>query len=1039
MKRLYFGLIATLVFCTSVSAQFKLVKDITERIESSGSPISMEADPVVIYKDSIFFIANSAISGRSIYRSNGTPEGTQLAVDVFPGSDGPIVKGLSVVGDKLFYLASDPTTGSAALNLYVSVGTTESATRLGDMEVLYSSQAQMISANGVLYFTARDTQHGYELWKSDGTVQGTSMVKDVFLGEGSSNIVTDKFGNVSYEPLICHAAHNLVYFRAKDADHGYELWKTNGTPGGTAIVADINPEGDGLPAGTPGFQSIGNILYFIAEVNGSADVWKTDGTIEGTSLIHDESSDAISITTWNGNIYFSTRGQLFKAGSDDTNAIKLADITANMTFPVVFKDKLYFLAGTSSYSSITESYFYDWSSLCRTDGTPEGTKVEAGFSFTPIAIGVNKNAVVLASSTSLYAHKSSEEGLISLSAFKLVRDVPEWDPSIQALTTYHSFIFLAGSGDDYDEEPWVTTAVPGNMTRLGGSSRVIWSGYEPRYLTGVGSKLFFADFVEPWVTDGTADGTIHLNLHPINGSTFPTKAVAVNDLAVFMGQTTSDNWDLLRSNGTLEGTYKLANGSIVMGSNFVESQPVIDGHYYFGKSNALYKTDGNEVITVKNSPDIYGKIMSVGLLHKDTILFIDQSTTLWRSDGTKTGTVKVTVLDPTYGFTIVEDMMAGTNKTFFVSTDSYYGNRLWSTDGTDEGTLVALNGNGSYFYPWMLGVVNDILIFYFTPSYENKPEVWRSDGTPNGTFRLGQFEQGDSYPIVSPVYCDGQTLYFTAHPSANLTATWRTDGTREGTQQLLDFGTAFIPKRAIPFKNRLLVAATSPDTGTEIWETDFTKKGTHLIGEIIEGPNSSDVLEIATTNEGFYFIARDESSVHKLWRIKPEYVFKQYQQIDFGPITSKKTDAPPFILAATASSGLPITFTISGPAKISRDTLTLTGAGTVLVRATQEGNETYYPTYEEQSFEVDDEEDDDDESVLGLDDDPVLNLWPNPATSTLVINGTFHSAHLCDMLGRNLITTTDPTIDVSHLPRGMYVITLKSDTNVLTSCKVILR
>ena len=69
------------------------------------------------------------------------------------------------------------------------------------------------------------------------------------------------------------------------------------------------------------------------------------------------------------------------------------------------------------------------------------------------------------------------------------------------------------------------------------------------------------------------------------------------------------------------------------------------------------------------------------------------------------------------------------------------------------------------------------------------------------------------------------------------------------------------------------------------------------------------------------------------------------QSIAFEPITDKLTTDLPFDLAATASSGLPVSYTVvSGPATVSGNTITLTGVeGTVTVRASQSGNSQFNP------------------------------------------------------------------------------------------------
>lgn len=79
------------------------------------------------------------------------------------------------------------------------------------------------------------------------------------------------------------------------------------------------------------------------------------------------------------------------------------------------------------------------------------------------------------------------------------------------------------------------------------------------------------------------------------------------------------------------------------------------------------------------------------------------------------------------------------------------------------------------------------------------------------------------------------------------------------------------------------------------------------------------------------------------------------QTIAFSPIPNKQTDSPDFPVFGTASSGLPVSYSIvSGPATISGNTVSLTGqTGQVVVRASQGGNAQFNPAPDvDQNFTV---------------------------------------------------------------------------------------
>jgi len=191
---------------------------------------------------------------------------------------------------------------------------------------------------------------------------------------------------------------------------------------------------------------------------------------------------------------------------------------------------------------------------------------------------------------------------------------------------------------------------------------------------------------------------------------------------------------------------------------------------------------------------------------------------------------------------------------------------------------------------------------------------------------------------------------------------------------------------------------------------------------------------MTSVGDRLIFIANDGVHGYEFW----EYLTaKSSQTISFTPIPDKKLTDAPFQLTATASSGLAVTFeVVSGPATISGSTLTITGVGSVTVRATQAGNSDYNPVSGEQTFTVD--------LFDGLEDETVgVSVFPNPASASIVVNATsFKTVIVKDLVGRDVITTKiagdNTTISVEHLPRGMYVIRLVGDDQKAISKKIVL-
>jgi len=68
---------------------------------------------------------------------------------------------------------------------------------------------------------------------------------------------------------------------------------------------------------------------------------------------------------------------------------------------------------------------------------------------------------------------------------------------------------------------------------------------------------------------------------------------------------------------------------------------------------------------------------------------------------------------------------------------------------------------------------------------------------------------------------------------------------------------------------------------------------------------------------------------------------RQSQAITLDPLSDKSVTDPPFMVSATASSGLPVSFGATGGCAVSGATVTLTAAGTCTITASQPGNAIY--------------------------------------------------------------------------------------------------
>lgn len=325
-----------------------------------------------------------------------------------------------------------------------------------------------------------------------------------------------------------------------------------------------------------------------------------------------------------------------------------------------------------------------------------------------------------------------------------------------------------------------------------------------------------------WSTDGTAEGTLSLNLNePANLTLFANR--------VFLNASDSNGTELWSSDGTVEGTSLLKDITPGSSSSFPNEFTPFANRLFF-TANAQGET-GSE---------------------------------LWSTDGTATGTSLVKDIHPGSSHATPNDLTVVGDQLLFWADDGSHGQELWRTDSSLQTTLVkdirpgSGNGigSGTFFYVMKTSLGERLL--FTADDGVNGEQTWISDGTFAGT-RLFKEIDG-SLGFATPV---GNQLFFVVErPNPVL---WRTDGTPEGTRQLKQFpqGTN-ITKNALP-GGKLLIKSTSSQGGLQLWVSNGTSAGTTLLRVINPGATGGYGQQEMLVGSKLFFTANDGSSGIELW------------------------------------------------------------------------------------------------------------------------------------------------------------------------------
>jgi ELWxxDGT repeat protein len=259
----------------------------------------------------LYFDAMDDEHGLELWRSDGTADGTWMVKDLDPGEGFGIFGTPVVYHGRLYFTGSD---GGRA-GLWTTDGTDADTSILTAMEAqdfvvagdtlffegfgnsyptLWRTDGTvagtrvvtdafldccslMAPFQGTLLVGANDGVHGEEPWLSDGTQEGTRLLKDIAPGGDSTYFWTGPLPGVT-------EAGGFGYFGADDGIHGIELWRTDGTESGTTMVKDIRP---GSASSFPRVLGVLGDTVVIASFTGTleSELWTTDGTEAGTTML----------------------------------------------------------------------------------------------------------------------------------------------------------------------------------------------------------------------------------------------------------------------------------------------------------------------------------------------------------------------------------------------------------------------------------------------------------------------------------------------------------------------------------------------------------------------------------------------------------------------------------------------------------------------------------------------------------------------------------------------------------------------------------
>ncbi len=246
----------------------KIVKNI---LSHGGDESSSEPTGFTAFNNKLYFVAKSGPVYFQIYESDGTESGTVI-FSKFNNIGQTNKMKFFVCNGKMFF---NPLENESDIGSFLYVYDETDVQKFPINGSNFSNPSTFFNWNNTLIFNATTESHGAELWKSDGTIAGTKMIKDINIGTENSNV-----------NHFC-IMNNLLYFSAADTLSNVELWVTDGIESGTKKIKEINTNAANTRQSSPAALTVfNNSLYFTARpILNQTYLFNSDGTEANTNQI----------------------------------------------------------------------------------------------------------------------------------------------------------------------------------------------------------------------------------------------------------------------------------------------------------------------------------------------------------------------------------------------------------------------------------------------------------------------------------------------------------------------------------------------------------------------------------------------------------------------------------------------------------------------------------------------------------------------------------------------------------------------------------